>query len=156
MQTKVPMPILRIEKRINAEPARLFRAWLEPKDFSRWFLSGVDLGAVHLDPRPGGRFRIEMISKGKILPHEGEYRTIEEPSKIVFTWRSHATGGRDTLVTVTFTPVNTAADNGSGAKPETLITLVHEQLESETEITSHTQGWTNILASLETWQNEIG
>ncbi|MBL8019641.1 MAG: SRPBCC domain-containing protein [Leptospirales bacterium] len=140
-------PVLRIEKRINAEPARLFRAWLEPKDFSRWFFSGLELGKVTLDPRPGGKFRIEMISGGTILPHEGQYQTIDEPSKIVFTWNSHATGGKDTLVTITFSPTS---DSPEG-KPATLITLVHERLADTTSVEKHTGGWSRILDGLEQW-----
>ncbi|MCE9597550.1 MAG: SRPBCC domain-containing protein [Spirochaetia bacterium] len=141
-------PVLRIEKRINAEPARLFRAWLEAKDFTRWFFSGVQLGEVNLDPRPGGKFRIEMVVKGRIEPHEGEYHTIEEHSKIVFTWRSFATGGRDTLVTILFAAL--PVDERS-KKPSTLITLIHERLQDEAAIKGHNTGWSNILDGLEKW-----
>lgn len=137
--------VLRIEKKINASPERLFRAWLTPEDFSRWFLAGeTTIGEVVLDPRPGGKFRIDMHMGGKVLPHEGEYRTIEEPNKLVFTWKSHATGGFDTLVTVTFTALGSA----------TMVTLVHELLANEKSVAGHSYGWTNILMGLEKWMNE--
>lgn len=145
-------PVLRIEKRINAEPARLFRAWLEPGDFSRWFFCGYELGEVSLDPTPGGLFRIEMMIDGKAHPHEGQYQTIDEPNRIVFTWRSHATGGRDTLVTITFTR---ASDSLPG-KPATIINLVHERLADEASVAKHNNGWSNILQGLDQWLGVSG
>ncbi|MDV6234789.1 SRPBCC domain-containing protein [Leptospira ellisii] len=48
---------------------------MNPEEFSNWFLSGEGVGieSVSIDPRPGGRFRIDMSLDGNILPHEGEY-----------------------------------------------------------------------------------
>jgi len=143
--------VLRIEKRINADATRLFRAWLNAEDFSQWFLPGIPVESATLDPRPGGQFRIDMLLNGKTLPHEGEYRVIEEPTRLVFTWRSHATQGRETLVTVTFTPLPQSDLQSGIAKPATLITLTHERLISEEEIKSHRGGWTSILDCLEKW-----
>ncbi|MEI7013437.1 SRPBCC family protein [Leptospira licerasiae] len=147
--------VVKIEKRINAEPIRLFRAWLKAEEFSSWFLPGNSIGieSAVLDPRPGGKFKINMLHEGKVLPHEGEYQIIEEPKKLVFTWRSHATGGLDTLVTVTFDLLENRSSN-SNEKPHTLITLTHERLIGEEGATSHKAGWTHILDSLEKWQIE--
>ncbi|TGK30997.1 SRPBCC domain-containing protein [Leptospira gomenensis] len=144
--------VLKVEKKINADPLRLFRAWLNPEDFSNWFLSGEGVGieSVSLDPRPGGKFRIDMSLDGKILPHEGEYLVIEEPTKLVFTWKSHMTEHKETLVTVTFTSLP-SSPNGNSAKnkgPQTLITLIHERLEGESRIKAHEYGWTSILEGL--------
>ncbi|MBM9546079.1 SRPBCC domain-containing protein [Leptospira sp. 201903074] len=146
--------VLKVEKRISADATRLFRAWLNADDFSRWFLSGEMIGidSVTMDTRPGGKFLINMTLDGKILPHEGEYITIDEPHKLVFTWRSHATENRDTLVTVTFTDL-TNADRSKGLKekPQTLVTLIHEELLNDIQIKMHNQGWTSILESLNQW-----
>ncbi|MBM9500592.1 SRPBCC domain-containing protein [Leptospira sp. 201903071] len=151
-------PVLKIEKKINSDPTRLFRAWLDTENFSRWFLSGDPIvESVSIDPRPGGKFRIDMSLGGKNLPHEGEYKIIDEPTKLVFTWRSHATGGRDTLVTVTFTALPaTIVEGPSGAvsKPQTLVTLIHERLTNDAEIKSHTYGWTHILDAYAEWYDE--
>lgn len=148
--------VLRIEKKINADQTRLFRAWLKAEDFSRWFLSGDPVvESVTLDPRPGGKFRIDMVHKGKTLPHEGEYQIIEEPTRLVFTWRSHGTAGLDTLVTVTFTALPPAPGGGDGQqKPQTLVTLVHERLPGEAAIIGHHYGWTHILDALAEWMEE--
>ncbi len=136
--------VLKVEKKINAEPARLFRAWITAKDFARWFLPGspVSLGNVTIDARPGGHFRIDMIVDGVLRPHEGEYQIVDEPKKLVFTWRSFMTENRDSLVTVTF-----AAEGGG-----TQLTLTHEKLPDDTaKIQAHREGWTSILAGLEAW-----
>lgn len=134
------MQIVKIEKRIKADRKRLFKAWLDPSDFSRWFLPGekVGIGNVALDPRPGGYFKIDMMINGQVRPHEGSYVEITEPSKLVFTWKSWKTGGRDTLVTITFVPEGES----------TLITLIHEQLPDAEACESHTHGWTGILSGL--------
>ncbi|AOP36410.1 ATPase [Leptospira tipperaryensis] len=151
-------PVLKVEKKINADQTRLFRAWLDAENLMRWFLSGDPVvESVAIDPRPGGKFRIDMSLNGKTLPHEGEYQTIEEPTKLVFTWRSHATGGLDTLVTITFTalPMTTVATStGAIQKPQTLVTLIHERLADESAIKSHTYGWTHILDAYSEWFNE--
>lgn len=141
-------PVLRLEKRINADPTRLFRAWLSAEDLSKWFLpeDAVNIQSATLDPKPGGKFLINMVLNGKVLPHEGEYREIDEPKKLVFTWKSIATGGRDTLVTITFDSI--ADPSNKKQKPQTLVTLIHERLASE-EIESHRNGWTGILNGLE-------
>ncbi|MCT8335070.1 SRPBCC domain-containing protein [Leptospira sp. 85282-16] len=145
--------VLRVERKINADAKRLFRAWLNAEDFSRWFLSGELIGieSVTLDPRPGGKFLINMSLNGEILPHTGEYVKIEEPHTLIFTWRSHATENRDTLVTVTFTELSNEKSENSEVSlkhPTTLITLVHEMLSDEIQIKNHNHGWTSILEGL--------
>ncbi len=152
MNTKV----LKVEKRISADQTKLFRAWLDIKDFSSWFLSGegIAIESVTMDPRPGGKFLINMELDGKILPHQGEYITIEEPYKLVFTWRSDATENRDTLVTVTFEEVKEQMlgnKNENKQKKTTLVTLIHEELNGDIQIKMHNHGWTSILKGLSQW-----
>jgi uncharacterized protein YndB with AHSA1/START domain len=72
------------------------------------------------------------------VPHRGEYRAIERPRRLAFTWESPHTGGRATLVTVDFV----ARD----ARTEIIIT--HEQLPEE-KMQGHTNGWTSALEKLE-------
>ncbi|TGL87382.1 SRPBCC domain-containing protein [Leptospira congkakensis] len=147
--------ILKVERRINADPTKVFQAWLNVEDFAQWFLSGEGIGieSVTMDPRPGGKFLINMSLDGKILPHEGEYIVIEKPHKLVFTWRSHATENRDTLVTVTFKELRDLNEKNSkeNQKFNTLVTLIHEELISDIQIKMHNHGWTNILDSLSGW-----
>ncbi|MCW7475444.1 ATPase [Leptospira levettii] len=147
--------VVKVEKEINADPKRIFQAWLNADYFSRWFLSGENIGieSVFIDPRPGGKFTINMSLDGKILPHTGEYIIIEEPNKLVFTWCSHATNNRDTLVTVTLKDISKKTNDSSVSanSPRTLVTLVHEKLISDIEIKNHYHGWTNVLEGLDCW-----
>ncbi|TGK52272.1 SRPBCC family protein [Leptospira bouyouniensis] len=149
---------LKIEKKINADATKLFRAWLNPNDFSCWFLSGDGIGieSVTIDPKPGGKFLINMSLDGKILPHEGEYITIDEPNKLVFTWRSEATENRDTIVTITFEELensNSFDKKNTNKKSQTLVTLYQEELLNDIQIKMHHHGWTSILDSLNDWMD---
>ncbi|WCL49265.1 SRPBCC family protein [Leptospira sp. GIMC2001] len=165
--------ILRVEKKIKSNPVRLFDAWLNPDQFAKWFLSGngITIESVALDPRPGGKFQINMELSGILLPHYGEYVTIDRPRKLVFTWRSQETQGLDTLVTVTFEEIHSeeinqslALDSKSNIKigdshgkrqnnfeSITLITLTHERLASSESVGKHRFGWESILDAFETW-----
>jgi uncharacterized protein YndB with AHSA1/START domain len=121
-----------------AEP--LFDAWLDPTVATR-FLSPLPLqpGDVTINPREGGGFSITMHADGEDLPHSGRYVVIDRPRRLVFTWVSHATEFRLSLVTVEFTPV----DGG------TRLDITHEGL-SEAMQGPHTGGWTAILEKLAT------
>ena len=56
----------------------VFRYLVEPALMARW------IGIAHeLDPRPGGRFRLE-VSKGNVA--RGRYRELAPPRRITFTW----------------------------------------------------------------------
>ncbi|GBF41546.1 hypothetical protein LPTSP2_08230 [Leptospira ellinghausenii] len=147
--------VIKLEREINADLNRIFQAWLNADHLSRWFLSGenISIESVFIDPRPGGKFTINMSLDGKIFPHTGEYITIEEPHKLVFTWCSHATDNRETLVTVTLKDISkkTSDTNVTANQPRTLVTLVHEKLISDIEIKNHNHGWTNVLEALDLW-----
>ncbi|PJZ80961.1 SRPBCC family protein [Leptospira meyeri] len=151
--------VLKVEKRINAEQSKLFRAWLNAEDFSRWFLSGegIDIESATLDARPGGKFLINMSLDGKILPHEGEYIKIEEPTKLVFTWRSQATENKDTLVTITFEEIKDDIELNKKdlqKKTKTLVTLIQEELVTDIQVKMHHHGWSCILDGLDTWMGK--
>ena len=91
------------------------------------------MGATaELDPRPGGRFRIEVDSGNVAV---GEYREIDPPNRLVLTWgweRSETVPPGSTTVEITLAP------EGSG----TLFRLRHLGLPSEEERKSHRTGWT--------------
>src|SRR5262245_28335816 len=45
-----------VEREFGAQPAELYRAWVEPDRLRRWFqpIAGVEAARVELEPRPGG------------------------------------------------------------------------------------------------------
>jgi uncharacterized protein YndB with AHSA1/START domain len=130
---------LQLTKEISAPPDKVYDAWLDPATLQRFMLTGGGAGvkSVKTDPIVGGRFDIVMTNEMGEVPHWGEYRVLDRPQQIVFTWNSpHASP--DSLVTLTFEPTNAG----------TLLTLVHEKFPSEDSLDGHTNGWTAILATL--------
>jgi len=130
---------LKLTRRIAAPPERLFDAWLDPAMLKRFISPGEGVATLRAetDPRPGGRFDIVMHNDMGEIPHWGEYRVIDRPNRLSFTWNSpHATP--DSLVTITFRKVG----------DETELTLVHDRFPSEASRSGHEQGWASILDTL--------
>src|SRR6266850_5391807 len=98
MADELPTRVV-IERILPATPGDVFAAWTTA-EILRTFMCPGDVTEAHvdLDPRVGGRFRIVMRAGGRDLDHHGEYRVLEPGRRIVFTWASAATAGRETLV----------------------------------------------------------
>jgi uncharacterized protein YndB with AHSA1/START domain len=127
-----------VRRTIAASPAELFDAWLDPQALAIWMRpSGIRRTTATADARVGGRYEIIMQGDQTTHPHHGIYQLIDRPRRLVFTWISNATAGRETLVTVDFHP--------RGESTEVVIT--HERL-PEGASESHTEGWTSALARL--------
>jgi uncharacterized protein YndB with AHSA1/START domain len=131
---------LRVERLIPGSVQEVFDAWLNPDQLRRWMVPspGMTAPRVTVDARVGGKFHITMESNGRQIPHDGEYRVIDRPRKLVFTWISEPAG--NSLVTVEF--------HEAGAR-STRIVLTHEQLPSQKAADAHRGGWTGILTALE-------
>ena len=69
---------------------------------AQW-MTPVGSTSAEVDLRVGGRFRLLMADEHLSIEHTGEYRVIEPPHLLIYTWRSEFTGMRDTLVTVRLT-----------------------------------------------------
>ena len=79
-----------------------------------------------------------MIEGPKRYEHTGEYRAIDPPRRLEFTWTSEATDQRPTVVTIEFLE----RDRG------TELVLTHRRLPPK-QVESHRRGWTDILQLLE-------
>jgi uncharacterized protein YndB with AHSA1/START domain len=87
--TPVAQPFT-LRQRIEAPPERVFQAWTDPAQISRWFIpvdgwtAPIDLIAV--DARAGGSWRVSMVDeKGEAYPAVFHYRDVSEPTRLVFT-----------------------------------------------------------------------
>ena len=130
--------LVRVTRRFPAAPEKVFDAWLDPEAMAIWMRPGpVHRTTATVAARVGGRYGIVMEVDDRTIPHSGEYRVIDRPRRLVFTWFSPHTDGRDTLVTVDFMP--------QAAMTEIVIT--HEML-PEGERESHRSGWTGALDKL--------
>ena len=133
-----------VRREIAAPAETLFDAWLDAERLGAWLRPRVvSETRAETDPREGGEFRIVMVSDRSEILHHGTYREIDRPSRLVFTWSSPETDHRDSVVTVTFEPL----ESGS-----TIVEIRQVGLPDEESRAGHTEGWSDILAELERQQ----
>ncbi len=113
-------------QRIAASPATVFSYLVEPAKFNAWMGVGAEL-----DPRPGGRVRIDVDGEHVAT---GEFREVDPPHRVVMTWgweSNNAVPPGSTTVEITLTP------DGAG----TILRLRQVGLPNEIERRSHEGGW---------------
>lgn len=130
------MTELLIERTIPASPQRVWAAFTTAEGLAAWLWPGSWQATAEVDLRVGGRFRIASSEKG--IAVAGEFVSIEEPGRLVQTWRWEG-DPEETLVTYTFEP------SGEG----TALTILHERFDSAEDRDSHVQGWNDCLDRLE-------
>ena len=121
--------------RIAARPETVWRYWTDPQRMCDWWGS-----VATLDPRPGGRYEVEMGS-GRTM--RGEYLELVPHERIVFSFGWEPTDGApaiepgSTRVEVTLTP-----DAG-----DTILTLRHTGIPAAFA-DLHATGWSHFLPLL--------
>jgi len=130
------MPIVenRIEHEISveADPTTVFDYFTDPALLVRW-----QGRSANLDARPGGRYEVELNDRSTSV---GEYREVERPSRVVFTWGW--VGNEEIPEGSSLVEVTLAADGGG-----TRVRLVHNGLPVG-ELESHDDGWNRYLVRL--------
>jgi uncharacterized protein YndB with AHSA1/START domain len=134
-------PSLRIERRLKAPPALVYRAWTKPEQIVRWWGPGESRTlSAEADARVGGSFHIVFVTPdGEEHGVSGTYREVVPDEKLVFSWAWRTMPERESLVTV--------ALRGEG--DDTVLTLTHERFFDEGARDRHRQGWTATLDNLE-------
>ena len=134
-------PSLTLKRRLNAPPEKVYAAWTDPAQMSKWF--GPDSGPVtraETDVRVGGRFHVVFHSEdGEEHDVSGVYREVVKNERLQFTWAWRTMPERVSLVTVIVKP------DGDGS----LLTLIHEQFFDEPARDRHEWGWNGSLNKLE-------
>lgn len=133
-----------VRRRFGARPEEVFAAFAEPRLVGRWLSPSPDIALTLLqfDFRVGGAYRFAYrLPEGRTVTVAGSYRTIEPPSRIVFSWiieppDQHA--GIESEVTVTI-----AQDRG-GAE----LVIRHEKLARIDAVVRHAEGWRGALEQL--------
>jgi uncharacterized protein YndB with AHSA1/START domain len=118
----------------------VWKAWTEPEQLARWWgPRGIStpLETIEVDLRPGGVFRMTMVSDadGTEFPSEMEFREVVEFERLVFAWEAQRGLGAG-QVTVTF----------------------KELADGRTEVSSHFDGFTTdeIMADAEAgWNGQL-
>lgn len=122
-----------VVQRIAASPVTVFSFLVEPAKFSAWMGVGAEL-----DPRPGGRVRIDVDGEHIAV---GKFVAVDPPHRLVMTWgweSNAAVPPGSTTVEITLT-----ADGG-----DTVLRLRHLGLPSEREKQSHQAGWNQYTGKL--------
>ena len=129
-----------IRKTIAATREEVFQAWTDPESVRHWMRGREDMqeSEAELDVRPGGTFRITMKGKDRNYVHTGQYRVVEPPSRLVFTWISEATHEQETIVTLELKPRGTECE----------LTLTHEKLPDKEAASGHNDGWNQVAKFL--------
>jgi uncharacterized protein YndB with AHSA1/START domain len=92
---------------LDAPRELVWKAWTEPEQLAQWWGPkgmSTPIETIELDLRPGGAFRLTMVSdaSGAEFPTEMEFREVVEPGRLVFGWEAQRGIGAGE-VTVTFT-----------------------------------------------------
>jgi uncharacterized protein YndB with AHSA1/START domain len=89
-----------IEIRRPAE--RIFDALIRPEELLKWWRAAgkFEVTKVESDLRPGGKWRMHVhsASRNAVLTVAGEYRAIERPHLLAFTWIREQEDKTETLV----------------------------------------------------------
>lgn len=130
-----------LERIIDASPAEVFEAWLDPQHpGSPWY----QVDRLILQPVPDGLFyRMHIAKQGTVagqleLPHFGRFVSIERNRRIEHTWMSQHTRGVETHVTVDF-----LAEGDT-----TRLVLKHVGIPDDEYGRMHEGGWTHYLKAL--------
>ncbi len=73
---------------IRASAARIFEALTDPQQRTQWWGAEGSYRATHTesDLRPGGKWSTSGTGFGKPFRVRGEYRIVERPRVLAFTW----------------------------------------------------------------------
>lgn len=139
---------LRLEHTFAATPEEVFDAWTNPVVLMRWWAmrSTQSPGTCEVDLRVGGRYLLQMRDDagGDVAAVAGEYREVDRPHRLVFTWCWQNDGmlhpGHVSVVSIEFV----------ARGDRTTVVLEHGELASEQSRNGHGAGWRGVLESLET------
>ena len=128
---------------IDAAPARVFAAWVEPRHVLKWWgPKGVVCTEASIDLKVGGKYRIgNRLPDGSVLSIVGEYEEVSPPDKLVFQWRLEGVCEHSERVTVDF------LEREDGRSTEVVVT--HERIADQTMRDGHEAGWNGCLQGLD-------
>jgi uncharacterized protein YndB with AHSA1/START domain len=140
--------VLRVERTFRATPEEVFDAWTNPEVLVRWWAARPTWSSpkCEVDLRVGGRYTLRMRDdeSGEERAVGGEYREVNRPHRLVYTWawegESGMHPGNVTVVTVDFV----AGDDG------TTVRLHHTGFASAESCFNHRAGWEGTLDNLAT------
>ena len=135
--------ILRIERSFQAPIDKVFDAWTNEEVLRRWLHANPDWDTpvAEVDLRVGGRIRIVMRDPVGPVEHgaTGEYRLIERPHRLVFSWTFDDHPENHQVIELDF-----SEDRGI-----TSVVMVNSSIPTDEQRTSQQRGWQGCLDNLE-------
>jgi uncharacterized protein YndB with AHSA1/START domain len=144
-------PNLVLTRLIDASPERVFKAWIDPAQFAKWWgPHHFTAPRVELDVRPGGKITVFMQGpKGspweKPYPMGGEFREISRFNRLVFT--ATLPDGKGGLALENLNEV-TFKDKGGKTEMTLTVTVLKHTPEAAGALAGMEQGWSQSLEKL--------
>ena len=143
MTGEEPRVTVRVTRRFDAAPERVFDAWLTPAMIGRWMfgpaLRDEKILRIEADARVGGSFSFLVLRQGTEIDHVGRYLEIERPRHLVFTWGIAQESAEESRVSIDITPVDSGCE----------LKLTHVMDAKWAEYADRTRsGWTTMLDAL--------
>lgn len=140
MTSQRPITV-RVTRRFDAEPERVFDAWLDVNKASR-FLFATPKGTTvraEIEARIGGTFNFTERRDGVDVEHIGEYLEIDRPRRLVFTFHTERGSTDLSRVTIEIVALPTGCE----------LTLTHAMDAKWAAYKDRTEaGWTTIIEAL--------
>jgi uncharacterized protein YndB with AHSA1/START domain len=134
---------LHLEMVLRARTERVFAACVQPGKLAEWWgPAGFTSPSLDLDVREGGRYRITMQPPdGEAFHLRGEYREVDPPRRLVYTfeWEEPDPEDQETVVTLSF------LDPREGTK----LGLDQGPFATEARLALHEAGWTESFERLD-------
>jgi uncharacterized protein YndB with AHSA1/START domain len=134
--------ILELKRILEVPRERIFGAFTEPAELATWWgPQGFTTPEVDLDLRVGGRYRFTMQPPdGEPFHLSGEFRAIDAPSRLVysFRWEEPDPDDRTTVVTLSLLDVG----------EDTELSLRQGEFATEARLALHRDGWTDSFDKL--------
>ena len=136
MNEKIKVTEINLKRTIDANPEEVFEAWLDHTNpGSPWF--GVPKAIVN-PPKVDSLFYSMYQLEGKEVAHYGRFIVLEKPRQIKHTWVSEATRGMESIVTLSFEPVD----------GKTHVHVNHANLPDDEGGRLHERAWGYVLGQM--------
>lgn len=134
---------LRMERVLSARRDRVWRAVTEPDELAKWWgPKGFTIPSLQFEPLRAASFRIAMQPpEGELFHLHGEFREVEPPLRLAYTfrWDPPDPDDRETLVTLSL----------RGLGDQTEVELTQGEFATEERLSLHDGGWSDSFDKLE-------
>lgn len=131
-----------VRRVLPAPPDVVYDEWLDAEGMAEWMCPRPARPTkIELEPRVGGRLRIDIDDQGFLLQVTGTYLDLDRPRQLSFTWKCSdwPEPDHESVVTVILSP---------HGDRQTLMTIRHSLLPPEVA-DGHRKGWGRVAAQLD-------